>query len=141
MNEEEKLEVFLDYWKSENQVKTSKLMMFFLVQSVFAAALNCGPKSRLLVPLLGMAFSFEWFFCIGRTIAFQKYWKTKIDEVQRHLSEGNSNELGIFPTPQDELQFPVYGRMPSKYILLLPPVACLILWLAILVYRIYCSLQ
>jgi len=133
-NQIEAWKVLVDLWKSENAVKTSKLMMFFAVQSLFVVAFSMRTGFDWVVPVLALLFSVLWFFCIGRTVACQKHWKKKADGLFSKFSEESKEAYGIFPTPLDELLFPIYGRMPATYILLFPPVLTFVIWLIILVF-------
>jgi len=132
-NQIEAWKVLIDLWKSENAVKTSKLMMFFAVQSLFVVAFGMNTGFDWVVPLLALLFSFLWFFCIGRTVACQKHWKKKADDLLRGFSDASRGIYDIFPTHEDEFSFPLYGKMPATYILLLPPILTFVIWLIILV--------
>jgi hypothetical protein len=125
--------VLIDLWKSENSVKTSKLMMFFAVQSLFVVAFNKDNNFDWVVPLLAVLFSLFWYFCIGRTVAFQKYWKKKANDLFSNFSE--SKEIyDFFPKTDDKSSFPFYGKMPAGLILLAPPLITFVIWLIILVF-------
>ena len=141
MNENDKnhldvWKVVIDLWKGENAVKTSKLMMFFAVQTLFVIAFDINKDLNWVVPLLAVLFSLFWYFCIGRTVVFQKYWKKKANEYYNNFTDEMKAVYDIFPKPDDKYSFPFYGKMPAKFILLGPPIMTFIIWLIILVFAL-----
>lgn len=133
---EERIKVLTDLWKSENAIKTSKLIIFFLATSILASALDIRSQFGWFVPVLGMGFSFVWFFSIGRTVAFQKIWENKVDTIIDSLNKTEKPKYDIFPTLEEKIRIPIYGKIPSKYILLWPPIIGFFLWTIILVFYI-----
>ena len=136
MSDDEKIKTLLHLWESENQIKTNKLMVFFLATTILAASLDINSKLGWFVPILGISFSFIWIFCIGRTVAFQKVWKKKIDNLINSLPENEQEAYAIFPSLKDKEEIPWYGKMSSKYILLWPPMVGCIVWLVILSFYV-----
>jgi hypothetical protein len=133
-NQVEVWKVLIDLWESENSVKTNKLMMFFAVQSLFTVAFNINSSFNWVVPFLAVLFSLFCFFCIGRTIAFQKHWKKKANNLFTNFSESLKEIYDFFPKPVDKLSFPFYGKMPAIIILLAPPLITSVIWLIILIF-------
>ena len=75
MQNEERLKLLIQLWQAENPIKTSKIQTFFVVQSILVMSLNSSSAMGWVAPLIGIGFSFAWLFSIGRTLAFQKFWK------------------------------------------------------------------
>ena len=117
--------ILIDFWLKENDIKTNKLMMFFLVQSILVGSLVFAGEIRWITALLGTLFSLIWYFCIGRTVAYQKHWKRRIEGIL-------DNDAQLFPSHEEEAQFPLYGKIPTRIILLWPPLAGFVLWLVAL---------
>jgi hypothetical protein len=133
-NKIEAVKTLFQLWSDENNLKTQKLTLFFTAQSILVSAYTLRTGKQYLIPIIGMVFSFVWFFSIGRTVAFQKIWKTKIDRTLRDTPELIRNAFDFYPTSEDKMKVPFYGKMSAKYILLWPPAVGLLLWLGILIY-------
>ncbi len=128
MDNEKLLDKYIDLWKSENPIKTAKLMAYFAVQPLLALGITHSDSpviSCYFFSFLGILFSIWWMFCIGRTLGYQKLWKKKIIDI------GCGS---IFPNKEDKGTLPFYGRVPSNWILLSPPVIGALIWLIILVF-------
>lgn len=134
MDYKTRIELLTDLWKAENAVKTNKLIGFFIVQSILVTAFFSASGNHWAVPSIGIAFSFLWYFCIGRTVAYQKQWALKIQATLKAMPEEHRDTFDVFPTSVEKLTIPLYGKMPSTYILLWPPVAGVLLWIIILTY-------
>lgn len=132
----EAIKTLFQLWSNENNVKTQKLALFFTAQSILAAAYALGPGTQYLIPSVGMAFSLVWFFSLGRTVAYQKAWKQKIEILMGDAPELVRKEFDLFPTPEEKKKMPLYGKVSSKYVVLLPPAAGFLLWLGIFVYTL-----
>jgi hypothetical protein len=136
LNESEKIKMYFEVWTTENNVKTNKLMIFFVVQTILATTFNYTTKVIWITPVIGIIFSFIWFFCIGRTVAFQKIWKKKIENIAQNSNDPNIKTFAFFPTREEEFDMPFYGKMPSVFITLLPPSIMTFLWSLVLVYKL-----
>jgi len=133
----EAIKTLYQLWSAENNTKTQKLAVFFIAQSILAAGYGLASNPHYLVPAVGVAFSFFWFFSIGRTLAFQQVWRKKIEILLRDATESVRTEFDFYPTSRDKSRLPLYGRMPSTYILLLVPTAGFLAWLGILAQRLF----
>ena len=129
MDDDKKTEIYIDLWKGENPIKTNKLMLYLIAQPVLALGAsiqNEGQVSCYFFSILGILFSIWWFFCIGRTVGYQKLWKLKISQIAGEE---------FFPSEQEKKDhLPWYGRVNSSVILLLPVIAGALIWLIVLVY-------
>jgi hypothetical protein len=126
LNPDEKLKIYTELWKSENPIKTQKLMAYFVSQSILALAASKNSLSLLLFSLLGCAWSAWWLFCIGRTVAYQGLWKAKAVKIDPEL----------FPSEVDKATLPWYGRVNARVILLAPPVVGAIVWFVFFLYSL-----
>lgn len=136
MSPEEKLKMFLELWTNENEVKTNKLNYFLLVQSILISifSLNTTIGLQLVASVAGIIVSLILFFSIGRTIAFQQIWKHIIKEILKENKELNIHQLlDVF---DENVKFPLYGIIPSKYLALFPPVFTTVLWIFPFTYQI-----
>ena len=90
---EEKYKLLVSLWSSENQVKTAKLQMFALVNSILVSVFVLVPEVRLFVSPVGMIFSLVWLFSIGRTLHYQAYWRGQIDEIYEKFKDNSLLEI------------------------------------------------
>ena len=136
MTSEEKLKLFVGLWAGENSIKTNKLSHFFVVQSILVAVLALGTNTGLhwIASVLGIVASCVSYFSIGRTIAFQKIWKGRIDGLLE--GEPELQTFHVFPGVADRDKIPLYGKVPSVIIVLSPPLLALILWIIALTYQV-----
>jgi hypothetical protein len=130
MKEDRKLELYIDLWKSENPIKTNKLMLYLIAQPLLALGASLQNESNNVAcyffSTLGILFSVWWFFCIGRTVGYQKLWKHKIIQI-----DGDK----FFPSNEEKKEhLPWYGGINSSIILLAPILCGAIIWLIVLVY-------
>lgn len=134
----EKYKLLISLWASENQVKTAKLQMFALVSSILVSAFILVPTVRLLITLIGVFFSFIWLFSIGRTLHYQSYWRSQIDEI--HTAYKGSTIFEIFDENKLKAHKPIpFGRISSKHILLGTPLGATLLWLAATLWAAICN--
>ncbi len=130
MNDDEKAKLYIDLWKSENTVKTGKLMAYFAVQTLVALGAASGtgvPHSLYFFAFLGILSSVWWVFCTGRTAGYQQLWK---DRVERSLGKD------FFPGEEEKAGLPVYAKLPGRIIVLAPPVIGVVVWLVVVVFAI-----
>jgi len=128
MDVDKKIELYVDLWKAENPIKTNKLMLYLIAQPLLALGMSSGTTSHscYFFSSLGIAFSVWWFFCVGRTIGYQKLWKHKIEEIA---------DVQFFPSKDEKKNLlPWYGTMPSSLVVLGPTVAGAVIWLIVLVF-------
>jgi hypothetical protein len=129
MDKDRKMELYLDLWKAENSIKTNKLMLYLTAQPLLALGASLQNERNVacyFFSTLGIFFSIWWFFCVGRTVGYQKLWKHKIIQIQGEE---------FFPSEQEKKEhLPWYARVSSNLIVLLPIVAGAIIWLIVLVY-------
>lgn len=143
----EAIETAYDLWARENDVKTTKLYVYILTQSILVTAYAFGGSSNgVLIPQLGMRLplvgifvsiigigsSWMSFVSIGRTIAFQKAWKRKRRALVKTAPEPARTLFDFYPTQEDKERY-WYGTLGSKYIVLAPPLIGFALWVLILV--------
>lgn len=126
MNENPKLHQYIDLWKSENSIKTEKLMAYFAIQTLIAigaTATTSHSHAFYFFGSLGIATSLWWICCIARTIGFQRLWKMKITDLDQ----------SFFPTKSENKSLlNWYEKVPSKIILLAPPTAGAVVWTILL---------
>jgi len=136
MSPEEKLRIFLGLWTNENGIKTNKLNYFFLVQSILISvlSLNTTIGLQLIISLVGIIASFTLFFSIGRTVAFQQVWEHIIKEILEENKELNVRQL--LAVLYRNVKFPLYGIIPSRYLVLFPPIFTVIIWIIMLAYQL-----
>lgn len=132
MTSKDYLSIYIELWKSENPIKTNKLLMYFVVTSILVVALDIKSPIGWLVPALGAGFSFIWLFCIGRTVAYQDFWQRKIMQCLREEQSDGASQYVLFPTTEEKAEMPFYGKLPGRYALLWPPIIGCIIWFAIL---------
>jgi len=131
----------VELWGKENPIKTNKLQVLLVVNSLLLAAVNITggfkPKNWPLY-LGGAVFSLVWVLSIGRTSLFQEIWQTKLDELARKYSE--DERFQIFKHTTEVRQSPLFlrivGGVPSKYYLIGAPFVFCIVWLCLFLYSI-----
>lgn len=143
----EAIETLYGLWAGENDVKTNKLYVYIVVQSILVTAYAAGadavemtvpvvgttlPLLAVLIPFVGVGTSWMSFVSIGRTVAFQKAWKYKRRDLVESAPEPVRSDFDFYPTDEDKADMPWWGRLGSKYILLAPPVVGLVLWVLVL---------
>lgn len=143
----ESIKLAYDLWESENSIKTSKLYIYILIQSVLVSAYVAGarpdgflipifnirlPLVSIIVPLVGIGSSYMTFVSIGRTVAFQKAWKRKRKRLVKNAPEPVRTLFDFYPNQEDKERY-WYGTLGSKYVLLAPPAIGLVLWVVVLV--------
>jgi len=129
MDKDRKMELYIDLWKAENPVKTNKLMLYLIAQPLLALGAALQDERNVacyFFSTLGILFSVWWFFCIGRTVGYQRLWKHKIMQI-----DGKQ----FFPSEQEKKEYlPWYGRVGSSVLCLVPTLAGAVVWLIVLVY-------
>jgi hypothetical protein len=126
MDPQEQIKIYVDLWKSENPIKTQKLMAYFVCQSILAVAATKNQLTLLLFSFFGAIWSIWWVFCIGRTVAYQQLWQNKLTGLEKDL----------FPTSEDKKALPWYGILPAKYTLLAPPIVGAAIWGILFLYSL-----
>jgi len=131
MEPQKMIEFYIDLWKAENPIKSNKLMVYLVAQPMLALGITTQQKFGLVCyffATLGILFSIWWFFCIGRTLYYQKLWKTKIVQL------GGED---FFPTEEEKKKcFRVFDIMDSWVVCLGPVMAGALIWLIVLVYMV-----
>ncbi|MFA4901769.1 MAG: hypothetical protein WC600_03390 [Desulfobaccales bacterium] len=145
MSEEENdyaaYKAYIDLWAKENPIKTNKLQVLLVVNSLLVSALNLAggfiPKNWFIF-LAGAVFSFIWVLSIGRTSLFQKVWQAKANEIASKPEHVNNPKFQILKTEAAEKKAPVWlqvlGCMPSKYYLLGAPILFSLAWAISLIF-------
>lgn len=143
----ESIKLSYDLWEGENSIKTSKLYVYILVQSILVTAYASGarpdgflipifgirvPLVSIFIPLVGIGSSYMTFVSIGRTVAFQKAWKRKRKKLVKNAPEPVRTLFDFYPNKEDKERY-WYGTLGSKYVLLAPPAIGLVLWVVVLV--------
>ena len=62
MEKEELIKIYIDLWKSENTVKTAKLMAYLAAQPLVAIGFSKSTPASIFFAAIGMVLSFWWFF-------------------------------------------------------------------------------
>lgn len=131
--------MLLDLWTRENPIKTTKLQVLLVVNSLLVSAINISgggfTKDKWFVYLAGMIFNLIWTFSIGRTTLFQKAWQIKLRTLcYRHRDDPR---FSILETKETRARAPwllrTFGALSSKWYLLFSPFLFAIIWLIILV--------
>jgi hypothetical protein len=131
--------LLMDLWAKENPIKTIKLQMAILVNTLLltAVTLNDGFVVKNWPLYLCGAFAcFVWILSIGRTSLFQEIWQVKLMNLAARYPEDPKFHIHHY---QDELgKISVFlramGRISSKYYLLGTPLLLGILWVCLLLY-------
>ena len=129
----------LDLWTKENPIKTSKLQMLLLANTLLlvAVTLNDGFVAKNWPLYLGGTLAcFVWVLSIGRTSLFQEIWQTKLmnlaaihledSRFQVHHHQEEIEKISVF--------LRAMGGISSKYYLLGTPFLLGVLWLCLLFY-------
>lgn len=124
----EKYKLLFDLWMSENPVKTSKLEMLMVTNSILVSAFFLAGQPSWLA-LVGFLFSLVWVLSIGRTVSFQQHWRSQMENLKAKYADNT-----MFQIHSLQISPPVWGRVPSKYYLLGTPIVTAIAWLAVLLY-------
>jgi len=127
----------LDLWAKENPIKTNKLQVLLVVNSLLLTGVNVsgGFLARNWPLYLGGAvFSLVWVLSIGRTSLFQDVWEVKI----RHLAQKypSDSRFQVHNYKKDILKASPFlrfvGWVPSKYYLIGAPFVFFLTWLVVL---------
>ncbi len=147
----EAIETAYDLWEGENSIKTSKLYVYILIQSILVTAYAYGarpngflipvfkvrvPLVTIFVPLIGIGSSYMTFVSIGRTVVFQKAWKRKRKALVKNAPEPVCSLFDFYPTQEDKERY-WYGTLGSKYILLAPPAIGFVIWIIVLLVGVF----
>jgi hypothetical protein len=125
MDNDELAKMYAELWKSENPIKTAKLMAYLATQPLLALGVTRGQPACYFFSTLGIVLSVWWLFCIGRTIGYQRLWKLKLTHVA---------PASFFPTVDDKKNLPWYGKVSSSWVLLAPVAGGALIWLIVLVF-------
>ncbi len=126
-------------WTKENPIKTSKLQILLLANTLLlvAVTLNDGFVTKNWALYLGGTLAcFVWALSIGRTSLFQEIWQAKLMNLAaRHLEDSRFQ----VHHHQEELEkisifLRAMGGISSKYYLLGTPLLLGVLWLCLLLY-------
>ena len=131
----------IELWAKENPIKTNKLQVLLIVNSLLLAAVNItgGFKPENWPLYLGGAiFSLVWVLSIGRTSLFQEVWQTKIDELARKYSGDERFQILEHKTElrKSSLFLRVVGGVSSKYYLIGAPFVFCIIWLYLFLHTV-----
>ncbi len=128
----------VDLWAKENPIKTNKLQVLLVVNSLLLTAVNISggfKQENWPLYLGGAVFSLVWVLSIGRTSLFQDIWQIKIARLsEKHpddqrfqiLKYGREDLKGIPPFLR------IAGFVPSKYYLIGAPFIFCVIWTVIL---------
>jgi hypothetical protein len=137
----ERYKQLVDLWAKENPIKTNKLQVLLLVNSILLTATNMSGgfvAKNWPIYLGGFIFSLIWVLSIGRTSLFQEIWQIKIGDLAKEYPNDRR-----FQTLRNEeykkrasklLQY--VGFMPSKYYIIGAPISFCLIWLAVFLYFI-----
>ena len=124
----EKYKLLFELWMSENPIKTSKLHLLIITNSILVSA-SLLTGYIFWIALVGFLFSLIWVLSIGRTLSFQHHWESQMEDLRKKYS----NNI-LFQIHRVEAKFPIWGRVSSRYYLLGTPIATAIAWLATMLY-------
>lgn len=137
-NDYETYRQLLHLWQSENPIKTIKLQVLLAVNALLVAAVGLAggfAHDLWYVYATGMVFDLIWTFSIGRTALFQDLWQARLRELQRRYPD--DPRFSILDNDrlraQSRWMLRIVGAVPSRWYLLLSPLAFAIIWFAILV--------
>lgn len=127
----------LQLWQSENPIKTAKLQMLLAVNALLMSAVSVSGgfgNDRWYVYVTGIVLNLIWTFSIGRTSLFQDVWQARLLELQRRNAGDARFSLldNARYRRQTRRMVRTFGAVPSRWYLLLSPLAFAIAWLAIL---------
>lgn len=127
----------LQLWQSENPIKTIKLQVLLAVNALLVAAVSVSggfSGDRWYVYVAGMIFNLIWTFSIGRTSLFQDVWQARLLELQRRYPGDARFSLldNARYRRQTRRMVRAFGAVPSRWYLLLSPLAFAIAWLVVL---------
>jgi len=133
----EAYKLLLALWQSENPIKTLKLQVLLAVNALLVAAVAVagGPRPELWYLYgTGFVFSLIWTFSIGRTALFQDVWQARLAELRRrHPQDPRFSILENAGRERDARRLVrVLGAVPSRWYLLVSPLAFAAAWLAVL---------
>jgi len=130
----------VDLWAKENPIKTSKLQVLLVVNSLILTAVNISggfKRENWLLYLGGAVFSLVWVLSIGRTSLFQDIWQVKIEGLARKHPEDQRFQIMKYGK-EDLKAVPLFlriaGGVPSKYYLIGAPFLFCTVWLVIFLY-------
>lgn len=128
----------VDLWGKENPIKTNKLQVLLVVNSLLLTAVNISGGFRQQnwpLYLGGAIFSLVWILSIGRTSLFQDIWQIKIERLSAKYPD--DQRFQILKYDQEDLKsVPAFlrfaGFVPSKYYLIGAPFIFCIIWTVLL---------
>jgi len=128
-----------ELWAKENPIKTSKLQVLLVVNSLLLTAVNINKgfnADNWPIYLGGAIFSLVWVLSIGRTSLFQEMWQTKIEELA--MKYPDDERFQIFKHRDELRKSPLFlrivGGVSSKYYLIGAPFLFCIIWLSLFLY-------
>ena len=81
--------MLMDLWSRENPIKTNKLQVLLLVNSILVSAVMVSgggfTRDKWSLYLAGATFSTIWILSIGRTALFQEAWHMKLEALREEL--------------------------------------------------------
>jgi len=124
---------YVDLWRSENTIKTNKLLGLLFVNGLLASALQIVPGfsvAKWPVFAAGAIISAVACMSIGRTCLFQKVWQAKATALS--INHRGDPRFELLETEAVESAAPrwlrVCGSVSSKYYLVGAPVFFLLVW-------------
>lgn len=127
----EKYKLLFDLWMSENPIKTNKLQMLLATNSILISAFFLVNQT-IWIALVGMFFSLVWVLSIGRTVEYQRHWKTQMDVLRKNYTDNT-----MFQTHSTKIKPSLLGKISSRYYLLGTPVAMSIGWFFVILYILF----
>lgn len=133
----EAIQTAYELWANESMVKTEKLRLFFIAQSVLVTGFVFGiPEGQVLIALIGMGTSYLLFLSIGRTDAYQTVWQDQAEHLVDEASEPIDDYFDLYPTSSDIQEMAWYKQISQEYIHY-PPFAGFVVWIILLIVVIY----
>jgi hypothetical protein len=133
----EAIQTSYELWANESAVKTEKLTLFFVAQSVLLTGFTLGNRvGQLLISIIGVAFSMLLYISMGRTDAYQTIWERRAKGLVEQASAPVDELFDLYPKDSEISEMPWYKRTGQSYILY-PPIAGFFIWILLLVYIIY----
>ena len=127
----EAIQTSYQLWANESVVKTEKLTLFFIAQSVLLTGFALGNDfGQVLIAVIGVAFSALMYVSMGRTDAYQTIWKRRAEALAADAAEPIEDRFDLYPESEEIGEMPWYKQTSQAYIHY-PPLAGVVVWLCL----------
>ena len=128
----EKYKLLLKLWMSENPIKTNKLQVLMMTNSILVSSFILV-SNNLWIAVAGFIFSSVWILSIGRTVIYQKHWQSQMEILRKEHADNTIfqiHHVNIGPTSW-------WGTISSKHYLVGTPIVTSIAWLTVILYVVF----